>query len=65
MRHIKFGFDWPTVSEEKIFEIVDGRMPDHGHLISSPNEPNGSCKLNTQAFSCRIACAGVINFQTS
>ena len=36
--------------EKKIFEIVDngrtkkdaGRTPDHGHLISSPCEPNGS-----------------------
>ena len=37
-----------AVSEEKIFEIVDGRRtddgrtPDHGHPISSPCEPNGS-----------------------
>ena len=44
-----------VVSEEKIFEIVDGRTdnrrttdgrtPDHGHPISSPCEPNGSGKL--------------------
>ena len=39
-----------TVSEEKIFEIVDGRTddgrtPDHGHPISSPCEPNGSGEL--------------------
>ena len=38
------------VSEEKIFEIVDGRTtdgrtPDHGHSISSPCEPNGSGEL--------------------
>ena len=44
------------VSEEKIFEIVDGqrtdagrtddgRTPDHGHPISSPCEPNGSGEL--------------------
>ena len=38
-------------SEEKIFEIVDGRKtddgrtPDHGHPISSPCEPNGSGEL--------------------
>ena len=33
---MKFGFDWPKVSEEKIFEIVDdGRTP-NGHPISSP-----------------------------
>ena len=40
-----------AVSEEKIFEIVDGqtddgRTPDHGHPISSPCEPNGSGELN-------------------
>ena len=35
-----------TVSEKKIFEIVDdgrttdGRTPDHGHPISSPCEPS-------------------------
>ena len=47
-----------VVSEEKIFEIVDGRRtddgrtttdgrrtPDHGHPISSPCEPNGSGEL--------------------
>ena len=39
-----------AVSEEKIFEIVDGRMtdgrtPDHGHPISSPCEPNSSGEL--------------------
>ena len=38
-----------AVSEEKIFEIVDGRTDgrttDHGHPISSPCEPNGSGKL--------------------
>ena len=55
MLHIKFGFDWPSGSEEKIFEIVDrqttdgrttdGRTPDHGHPISSPCEPNGSGEL--------------------
>ena len=39
------------VSEEKIFEIVDGRRtdagqtPDHGHPISSPCEPNSSGEL--------------------
>ena len=26
MLHMKFGFDWSAVSEEKNFEIVDGRM---------------------------------------
>ena len=41
-----------AVSEEKIFEIVDGRrtdgrMPDHGHPISSPCEPNGSGELTS------------------
>ena len=34
-----------AVSEKKIFEIVDGRTPDHGHPISSPCEPNGSGEL--------------------
>ena len=39
-----------AVSEEKIFEIVDGRRTDgrrtdHGHPISSPCEPNGSGEL--------------------
>ena len=32
-----------TVSEEKIFEIVNdvvGRTPEHGHPISSPFEPS-------------------------
>ena len=28
MLHMKFGFDRPSVSEEKIFEIVDGRRTD-------------------------------------
>ena len=44
-------------SEEKIFEIVDGRWtddgrsPDHGHHISSPCEPNGSGELeNTKPY---------------
>ena len=47
-----------AVSEEKIFEIVDGRTtdgrkPDHGHPISSPCEPNGSGELKnaTMEFS--------------
>ena len=44
-----------AVTEEQIFEIVDGRrtdgqtddgqMPDNGHPISSPCEPNGSGEL--------------------
>ena len=44
------------VSEEKIFEIVDGRRtddgrtPDHGHPISSPCEPNGSGELKNDIF---------------
>ena len=42
-----------AVSEEKIFEIVDGRTtdgrtPDHGHPISSPCESNGSGELITK-----------------
>ena len=47
-----------VVSEEKIFEIVDGRTadgrtddgwtPDHGHPISSPCEPNGSGELKIE-----------------
>ena len=50
MLHIKFGFDWPSVSEKKIFEnggrrTDAGRTPDHGHPISSPCEPNGSGEL--------------------
>ena len=50
-----------AVSEEKIFEIVDGRRtdgrrtdgwtPDHGHPISSPCEPNGSGELKKRKFS--------------
>ena len=47
MLHIKFGFDWPSGFRKKIFEIVDGRTPDHGHPISSPCEPNGSGELIT------------------
>ena len=45
-----------AVSEEKIFEIVDGRWtddgrtPDHGHPISSPCEPNGSGELNQRTI---------------
>ena len=34
-----------AVSEEKIFEIVEGRTTDHGHPISSPFEPNSSGEL--------------------
>ena len=26
--HIKFGFDWPSGSEEKMFENVNGRTDD-------------------------------------
>ena len=26
----------------------DGRMPDHGHPISTPGEPNGSGELKTR-----------------
>ena len=40
---IKFGFDWASVLEKKMFEIVydgqrmdDGRTPGHEYLISSP-----------------------------
>ena len=47
MLHVKFGFDCSVVSEEKIFEIVDGRRtdddgrtPEHGHPISSPCKPS-------------------------
>ena len=44
-----------AVSEEKIFEIVDGRRtdgrtPDHGHPISSPCEPNSSGELKSQNY---------------
>ena len=49
-----------VVSEEKIFEIVDGRTdgqrttddgrtPDHGHPISSPCEPYGSGELKRKS----------------
>ena len=38
-----------AVSEKKITEIVDrrpyGRTAGHGHPISSPFEPKGSCEL--------------------
>ena len=32
MLHINFGFDWPSglISEEKIFEITDGRTTTDG-----------------------------------
>ena len=33
------------VSEEKMFEIVDRRRPEHGYTISSTCEPNGSGEL--------------------
>ena len=40
-----------AVSEEKIFEIVDGRIdgrtPEHGYTINSPCEPNGSGEMIT------------------
>ena len=62
MLHIKFGFGWPSGSEKKIFEIVDGwtddgrtdngRTPDHGHPISSPCEPNGSGELKMEDKLC-------------
>ena len=41
---MKFGFDWPGVSEEKIVEKFwitktdDGRAPEDGYTISSPCE---------------------------
>ena len=46
--HIKFQLDRPSGfrEEDHGFEIVDdgrttdGRMPDHGHPISSPCEPS-------------------------
>ena len=43
-----------VVSEKKIFEIVDGRTPDHGHPISSPCEPNGSGELKMPCENERI-----------
>ena len=43
MLHIKFGFGWPSGFREE--DLSDGRMPDHGHPISSPCEPNGSGEL--------------------
>ena len=51
MLHINLAWIGKAVSEEKIFEIVDGRRtddgrtPDHDHPISSPCEPNGSGEL--------------------
>ena len=47
---MKFGFDWPSGFRGEV-EIVDdgrttdgrrddGRMPEHGHPISSPCEPS-------------------------
>ena len=48
MLPIKLALIGQAVSEEKIFEIVDGRtMQDHGHPISSPCEPNGSGELKS------------------
>ena len=46
----------------------DGRTPDHGHLISSPWEPNGSgeliilnlSSLGMKTLSCCALCAGTI-----
>ena len=34
-----------AVSEEKIFEIVDGRTSEHGYTVSSPRELKGSSDL--------------------
>ena len=36
--HIKFSFDWQSVSEEKMFENCGRRRrtPEHGYTISSP-----------------------------
>ena len=50
---MKFGFDWPSGLEEKMFEIVDGRTtdgrtPEHGYTISSPCEPKSSGELKTK-----------------
>ena len=49
---MKFGFDLPAVSEEKIFEnggqwIENGlrRMQQDGYTINSPGEPHGSVEL--------------------
>ena len=38
---MKFGFDWPTVLEKKMFEN-GGQTTEHGYTISSPCEPDGS-----------------------
>ena len=35
-----------------MFEIVDGRTPEHGYTISSPCEPNGSGELITNIYLC-------------
>ena len=46
MLHIKFGFVGQAVLEKKIFEIVDGWTPDHGH----PCEPNDSGELKMEVL---------------
>ena len=59
--HINFALIGQAVSEEKMFEIVngrqttDGRTPEHGYTISSPCEPDGSGEPKTNMKSKRIA----------
>ena len=45
----------------------DGRMPDHGHPISSPCEPNGSGELKNKNLSmlCTSYCVAYSIKQTA
>ena len=48
MLPIKLALIGQAVSEEKIFEIVDGRTAqEHGYPIGSPCEPNSSGELKS------------------
>ena len=40
-----------------MFEIVDGRTPEHGYIIGSPCEPNGSGKLKNSGGG-GVGCGG-------
>ena len=48
MLHMKFGFDWPAVSEKEIFEIVDD--DDDGRRRRSDDGAWRSYKLTFSAF---------------
>ena len=47
---MKFGFDWPSGLEMKIFEKLQGRTAEHVYTTSSPCEHYGLGELKNRSF---------------